>query len=71
MEAPQQKSNREHSFDAELASFVGIEKAILLKNFGIESSKLITDGKWESQPIDNNNTAEGKANNRRVEFTLE
>ena len=32
MEAPQQKSNREHSFDAELASFVGIEKAILLKN---------------------------------------
>ena len=32
MEAPQQKSNREHSFDAELASLVGIEKAILLKN---------------------------------------
>ena len=32
MAAPQQKSNREHSFDAELASLVGIEKAILLKN---------------------------------------
>lgn len=46
-------------------------KAFLLKNFGIESSKLITDGKGESQPIDNNNTAEGKANNRRVEFALE
>ena len=32
MATPQQKSNREHSFDAELASLVGIEKAILLKN---------------------------------------
>ena len=32
MSTPQQKSNREHSFDAELASLVGIEKAILLKN---------------------------------------
>jgi outer membrane protein OmpA-like peptidoglycan-associated protein len=46
-------------------------KTFLIKNFGIESAKLITDGKGESQPIDNNYTAEGKANNRRVEFTIE
>ena len=28
-----QKVNRDHSFDIELAVIVGIEKAILLKNF--------------------------------------
>jgi flagellar motor protein MotB len=27
-----------------------------------------TDGKGESQPSDKNDTATGKANNRRVEF---
>ena len=43
-------------------------KSFLVKNFGIEASKLITDGEGESRPVDNNNTSEGKANNRRVEF---
>ena len=54
MANPQQKSNRDHSFDSELASLVGIEKAILLKNISywvdenerrkIESS--FAYGKW-------------------------
>lgn len=43
-------------------------KTFLVKNFGINPSRLLTDGEGESKPIDNNNTAEGKANNRRVEF---
>jgi outer membrane protein OmpA-like peptidoglycan-associated protein len=43
-------------------------KSFLVENFKIESSRLITDGEGESRPIDTNNTAEGKANNRRVEF---
>lgn len=43
-------------------------KSFLIKNFGIESSRLLTDGEGESNPVDTNNTAEGKANNRRVEF---
>lgn len=43
-------------------------KQALIKNFGIDGSRLSTDGKGESMPIDNNNTTEGKANNRRVEF---
>ncbi|HCZ35578.1 MAG TPA: hypothetical protein DHV26_06575, partial [Cytophagales bacterium] len=43
-------------------------KSFLVKNFGINTSKLLTDGEGESKPVDNNNTAEGKANNRRVEF---
>ncbi len=43
-------------------------KELLVKNFGIDSSRLQTDGKGESEPIDSNNSPEGKANNRRVEF---
>jgi len=43
-------------------------KANLVKNFGIDASRLETDGKGASQPVDKNTTPEGKANNRRVEF---
>jgi outer membrane protein OmpA-like peptidoglycan-associated protein len=43
----------------------------LIKNFDIEESRLLTDGEGESKPLDNNNTAEGKANNRRVEFVMQ
>jgi outer membrane protein OmpA-like peptidoglycan-associated protein len=45
-------------------------KLFLVKNFDIEESRLLTDGEGEARPVDNNNTAEGKANNRRVEFVL-
>lgn len=43
-------------------------KQALIKQFGIDGSRLTTDGKGESQPSDNNTSPEGKANNRRVEF---
>ena len=43
-------------------------KAMLAKEFGIDAARLQTDGKGESEPADKNMTAEGKANNRRVEF---
>ncbi len=39
-----------------------------LVNMGIEGSRLTTKGYGETKPIGDNNTAEGKANNRRVEF---
>jgi len=43
-------------------------KTFLMKNFQLDASKLMTDGKGETQPVESNNTAEGRANNRRVEF---
>lgn len=43
-------------------------KNILVAEFGIDASRLSTDGKGSSQPIDNRNSAEAKASNRRVEF---
>lgn len=43
-------------------------KAILIKEFSIEESRLTCEGKGESEPIDKNDTPEGKAKNRRVEF---
>uniref|UniRef100_UPI0040470A93 OmpA family protein n=1 Tax=Mariniflexile sp. TaxID=1979402 RepID=UPI0040470A93 len=39
-----------------------------LINSGISEARMQTTGKGESVPITENNTPEGKANNRRVEF---
>jgi len=43
-------------------------KASLAKEFGIDESRMETDGKGEGEPIDKNDNPAGKANNRRVEF---
>jgi outer membrane protein OmpA-like peptidoglycan-associated protein len=41
-----------------------------LVNQGIDRSRLSAHGYGESKPIDTNETKEGQANNRRVEFTV-
>ncbi len=43
-------------------------KASLSGEFGIDDSRMTTDGKGQTEPCDVNTTVEGKANNRRVEF---
>ncbi|WP_457618963.1 OmpA family protein [Lutibacter sp.] len=45
-------------------------KAVMDKliSMGISADRLKSTGWGESKPLDNNNTPEGKANNRRVEF---
>ena len=43
-------------------------KDALTKEFGINESRMQTDGKGEKEPIDKNDSTAGKANNRRVEF---
>ena len=43
-------------------------KNILVKEFGIDDSRIETDGKGEGEPIAKNDSAVNKALNRRVEF---
>ncbi len=43
-------------------------KNYLNKNFGIDNSRMSTSGKGQTRPFADNSTAEGKAQNRRVEF---
>ena len=43
-------------------------KDILITQYKIDENNLITEGRGETQPLANNNSAEGKAQNRRVEF---
>lgn len=43
-------------------------KAALNREFGIDNSRMETEGKGETQPAEPNTSSEGKANNRRVEF---
>jgi OmpA-OmpF porin, OOP family len=41
-----------------------------LVNKGIDPSRLPTEGKGESSPIDSNDTDTGRARNRRIEFSV-
>ena len=43
-------------------------KSILAKQYGIDESLLSIEGRGETQPIADNKSGEGKAQNRRVEF---
>lgn len=43
-------------------------KKALVDDYGISGSSITTDGKGSSQPVGDNKTATGKAQNRRVEF---
>ena len=43
-------------------------KIALAKEFGISEDRMETDGMGETKPATDNKTAEGKAQNRRVEF---
>ena len=40
----------------------------LSKNFGIDATRMITEGAGETKPVAANDTPENKAKNRRVEF---
>ena len=46
-------------------------KKVLVKDFTADGSLLSTDGKGESEPVNDNDTPQNKANNRRVEFVVD
>ncbi len=43
-------------------------KNYLTSKYNISSSRIMTTGKGESDPVSSNNTEDGKKQNRRVEF---
>lgn len=43
-------------------------KAVLVSQFNVDASRLTTDGLGSTKPIDSNDTPQGRAQNRRVEF---
>jgi outer membrane protein OmpA-like peptidoglycan-associated protein len=43
-------------------------KQALIEVYKISEERLTTEGKGESEPVGNNSTSDGKAQNRRVEF---
>ena len=45
-------------------------KNALVKDFAADGSLLSTDGKGETEPVNDNDTPQNKANNRRVEFVV-
>jgi outer membrane protein OmpA-like peptidoglycan-associated protein len=59
--------NAAHNMDLSKRRAAAV-KRILVSQFGIDAGRLSTAGFGSSKPIDTNNTPEGKANNRRVEF---
>jgi OOP family OmpA-OmpF porin len=56
-----------HNLDLSKRRAASVRQA-LIENFGISGDRMQTDGKGESQPAEKNDTAAGKAANRRVEF---
>lgn len=45
-------------------------KQLLIQNYGIEAIRVTSKGFGETQPIDSNDTEQGRQNNRRVEATV-
>jgi outer membrane protein OmpA-like peptidoglycan-associated protein len=43
-------------------------KAVLVSQFSVDATRLTTNGLGGSKPIDSNDTPQGRAQNRRVEF---
>jgi outer membrane protein OmpA-like peptidoglycan-associated protein len=43
-------------------------KELMIKEHGLDESRIVSEGKGETQPVGDNKTKEGKAQNRRVEF---
>ena len=59
--------------DKEKNMQLSADRAASVKNFlvekGINESRIVTSGKGDTQPVASNKTPEGRAQNRRIEFT--
>ncbi len=60
----EEKDNLELS----IARALSVKNALIAR--GISESRITSDGRGEAEPIDTNDTEEGRSNNRRTSFTL-
>ena len=59
----------EDAFNLELSvRRAEVVKNILVRDFSLDESRFTFSGKGETEPLDDNNSNKGRANNRRVEF---
>lgn len=61
-------SDGEETYNLSLSAKRAEAVKIALTQLGISADRLQTEGRGESQPVADNQSPEGKANNRRVEF---
>jgi outer membrane protein OmpA-like peptidoglycan-associated protein len=59
--------NAEHNVDLSRRRAEAV-KAVLVSQFGVDAARLTAGGFGASKPIDSNDTPQGRAQNRRVEF---
>jgi OOP family OmpA-OmpF porin len=59
--------NADHNLDLSKRRAEAV-KAVLVSQFGVDASRLTTAGLGATKPIDSNDTPQGRAQNRRVEF---
>ncbi len=59
--------NAEHNLDLSKRRAEAV-KTVLVSQFNVDASRLATAGLGASKPIDSNDTPQGRAQNRRVEF---
>ncbi|MBX3242658.1 MAG: OmpA family protein [Chitinophagaceae bacterium] len=62
-------SNGDEAANLELSEKrAGSVKQTLMGDYSIDAARMLTEGAGEQKPVSDNNTKEGRANNRRVEF---
>ncbi len=59
--------NADHNLDLSKRRAEAV-KAVLVSQFNVDAARLTTAGLGATKPIDTNDTAAGRAQNRRVEF---
>jgi outer membrane protein OmpA-like peptidoglycan-associated protein len=63
------KGSDEYNLDLSKRRAITVKKH-MVKTYGFDPNKFMTKGMGESVPVDTNETDEGRANNRRVEFKI-